>query len=230
MKTRSVPVVVILSVLLLSAWGASAAPTQEAALENIYTSAASTLSAQETILTPTPTATMLITATPFTVPTPVPATVAYQNAASYSSASTVNGCNDAAYLNDVTITDGTVLAPGESFTKTWKLQNTGTCAWSEDYLITFVSGTDMDGEATGIDQEVETGGAGDISISLVAPSSEGSYTGYWRMADEDGNLFGQSVYELIVVSADAGTLTPTATSTTEPTSTFTPTALPTTYP
>jgi hypothetical protein len=220
MKTRPVPIVMILLVLPLSACGEQATPAEEAALDNIYTAVASTLSAQEGITTPTSTAMMLVTATPFTLPTTSPATMIAQNAdVSYSSASTENGCNDAAYLSDVTITDGTVLAPGESFTKTWEFQNTGTCAWNADYLITFISGTDMDGETTGIDQDVEVAAAGNISISLIAPTTEGSYTGYWRLADEDGNLFGQSVYAMVIVSDDTSTLTPTATSTTEATST-----------
>jgi hypothetical protein len=223
MKTRSVFIVMILSLMLVSACSANAAPAEAAALDNIFTAAASTLSLQETVPTPTPTATMFVTPTLFSLPTAVPATMAYQDAvSSSSSASTASGCNNAAYVSDVTITDGTVLAPGESFTKTWEFENTGTCAWNVDYQITFVSGTDMDGETTGIDQDVETGAAADISVSLIAPSNEGSYTGYWRLTDEDGNLFGQSVYVMIVVSDDASTSTPTAT--TEPTST------PTTYP
>lgn len=233
MNNHSVSTVVILLVLLISACSVNATPTEEP-LGNIYTAAASTLSAHEIVTTPTPTT--FVTATPFALPTTIPVTVAAQNVVvSYSAASTVNGCDDAAYISDVTIADGTVLTPGESFTKTWEFQNTGTCAWTEDYLITFVSGTDMDGETAEIDQDVEAGAAGDISVSLIAPSSEGSYTGYWRLADEDGNLFGQSVYVMIVVSEDAATLTPTATSTvaastTEPTSTSAPTALATTYP
>jgi hypothetical protein len=236
MKIRTLPVVVILSVLLVSACTATANSTEEPALDSISTAAASTLSAMEMITTPSPTATVFVTTTPFALPTIIPATVTSQKVVSYSSASTANGCNDADYVSDVTVTDGTVLAPGEAFTKTWEFQNAGTCAWNEEYQIMFVSGTDMDGDTTEIDQDVEAGDTGDISVSLVAPGSEGSYTGYWRLADEDGNLFGQSVYVLIVVSEDTSTLTPTATPTTEatatvaPTSTSTPTAVPTTYP
>jgi hypothetical protein len=224
MNTRLVPVVVILSIFLLGACSANTKPTEEAKLDSIYTAAASTLSAEEKFITPTPTATMFVTSTSFALPTTIPATVTTQKVVvSYSSVSTSNGCNDAAYVSDVTIADGTVLAPGESFTKTWEFQNTGTCAWNEDYLISFVSGTDMDGETNEIDQDVETGTAGDISVSLVAPGSEGSNTGYWRLADADGNPFGQSVYVMIVVSEDASTST--ATSTVEPTSTPTPTEI-----
>lgn len=220
MNTRLIPVVVILSVLLLSACTANAGPTEETELDSIYTAVASTRSADAKLITPTPTATTFVTPTPFAPPTTIPATLTTQKVVvSYSSASTANGCNNAAYVSDVTINDGTVLAPGETFTKTWEFQNTGTCAWDEDYLLSFVSGTDMDGETTEIDQDVETGDAVDVSVSLVAPGSEGSYTGYWRLADADGNPFGQLVYVMIVVSEDASTATPTATPTTEATST-----------
>jgi hypothetical protein len=44
MNIRPAPVVVILLVPLLSACGTNATPTEEAALDNIYTAAASTLS------------------------------------------------------------------------------------------------------------------------------------------------------------------------------------------
>ena len=60
----------------------------------------------------------------------------------------------------------------------------------------------MDGETTEIDQDVFSGSVGDISVSLVAPDTEGTYIGYWKMADSDGNVFGQWVYVMIVVSDD----------------------------
>lgn len=90
-----------------------------------------------------------------------------------------------------------------------------------------------------IDQDISAGTTAAISVSLIAPSDEGTYTGYWRMADDEGNEFGQSVYIMIVVSGDAATVTPTLTptSTTETveltatllpteTSTLTPTFMP----
>jgi cell division septation protein DedD len=224
MKALSTSLILILLVLLLTACGVSATPTEAVALSDIYTAAASTLSAQSTIAIPTATPTYIVTPTPFSFPTSMPATVTVQSVVSHSSQSTANGCNDAAYMSDVTIADGTVLAPGESFVKTWEFQNTGSCDWNENYVLTFISGTDMDGGTIQIDQDVETGSVGDLSVSLIAPDDEGTYTGYWRLADEDGNAFGQSVYVMIVVSDDAATLTPTATTTSEATSTSEPTA------
>ncbi|HMB21621.1 MAG: NBR1-Ig-like domain-containing protein [Chloroflexota bacterium] len=251
MNTLSKSVFLILFALLLTACRADAA--QEGVnLAEIYTAAAASVEAQSSPTGAAATSTPAATATLIIIPTTVPITVTPQSAVFSSSSSqvTANGCNNALYVSDVTISDGTILAPDESFVKTWKFQNTGTCAWEEDYLITFTSGNDMDGEDTEIDEEVASGSTAEISVSLVAPSSEGSYTGYWKLADADGNEFGQSVYVMIVVSDDASTLTPTATTedededtdatstpttaaataTTAPTSTFTATAVPTAIP
>jgi next-to-BRCA1 protein 1 len=118
-------------------------------------------------------------------------------------------------------------AAGESFTKTWEFQNSGTCEWNKDYQLTFVSGSEMHGETAEIDQDVSSGSVADLSVSMIAPASEGTYTGYWRLADEDGNVFGQSVYVLVVVSDEAATLTPTTTPTATARSTSAPTATPT---
>ena len=49
----------------------------------------------------------------------------------------------AAFVSDVTIPDGTVMAPGQSFTKTWKLKNIGTTSWS-NYNLKFFDGEQMD--------------------------------------------------------------------------------------
>jgi len=231
----------ILLAVLGTACGANATATEAVSLSNVYTAAAETLAAGAMDAAPTATAMTFATSTRVSLPMTVPVTVTPQSVVSYSSASTANGCDNSVFVSDVTISDGTVLAPGESFVKTWEFQNSGTCAWSEDYMLTFMSGDDMDGEDTAIDVEVSTGETADLSVTLVAPSTEGTYTGYWRLADEDGNVFGQSVYVMIVVSNDAATTTPTltptstteameSTSTPEPTATVTSTPVPTAAP
>src|SRR5215813_2600058 len=53
-------------------------------------------------------------------------------------------CHDSAvFVEDVTYPDNTRLTSGEKFTKTWKLQNTGTCKWTS-YTVAFVSGDKME--------------------------------------------------------------------------------------
>jgi len=224
MKTIPKLLPLITLALLLSACGGEVdiTPTEGAVISDAYTAVAMTLAAQASLVTPTNT--MLPTTTPNIWPslTSIPSTPTAQSVSiSYS---TANGCYNAVYVSDVTIPDGTVLAPGESFTKTWKFQNTGSCDWDEDFVLTFETGEDMEGEHTTIGEAVAAGETDSLSVSLVAPETEGSYTSYWRLSTDSGVTFGQSVFVLIVVSDDAATITPTttATSTSTPTTTATP--------
>nr|MBN1228222.1 hypothetical protein [Anaerolineae bacterium] len=107
---------------------------------------------------------------------------------------------DAAFIDDITIPDNTVLAPGETFTKTWRMENTGTCHWLDGYTLVFQSGSRMSGpESMPLPFMVEAGLAADISIDLVAPSEPGVYAGLWQLQAPDGTLFGTEPYVQIVV-------------------------------
>lgn len=235
MKTHLKLILWILLVLSLSACGSNpeTVPTEDEVFSGIYTAAAMTVAAQAASFTETNTPLPIDSTTSTVPPTDILNTPTQQSVDSNTSYSTAYGCNDAIYVSDVTIPDGKILAPGEEFEKTWKFQNTGSCRWNEDFSLTFYSGNEMDGEDTPIDKDVSAGDTASLSVSLVAPDTEGTHLSYWRLADEDGNAFGQSVYVSIVVSDDAATSTPkpTATSTTgptgTPTSTFTPTQNPT---
>jgi methionine-rich copper-binding protein CopC len=162
----------------------------------------------------------------------------------------VSSCNGSAYVSDVTIPDNTVIAPGASFVKTWALQNTGTCTWSTSYKLVSISGNSMGGVATAITSSVAPSQQVQVSVSMKAPTTAGTYTGYWRLADDTGTGFGGSVTVVIVVSSSL-TSTPTGTLATStstsvatktptspapsatpvpPTATSTPTAIPTDTP
>ena len=47
--------------------------------------------------------------------------------------------NSASFVADVTIPDNTNVAGGTTFTKTWRISNTGTCIWGPDYKLTHYS-------------------------------------------------------------------------------------------
>jgi hypothetical protein len=227
MKTLPKLLPMILVALLLSACGGNAdlTPTEGASMLGVYTAVAMTLATQDTLATPTITLTPSAIPTIWANPTFIASTPISQGTDSYSSSSysTAYGCYNAAYVSDVSIADGTVLAPGEEFVKTWKFQNTGSCDWSEDFWITFSSGKEMEGDDTEIDEAVEAGDKVEISVTLIAPDDEGTYTGYWQLSTEDDTVFGERVYVLIVVSDDAATSTPTPTATEVMTETETPT-------
>jgi hypothetical protein len=120
------------------------------------------------------------TATPTNTPGPVPPTVP------------PSACDKAQFLADVTVPDGTTVAPGQKFTKTWRLKNIGYCAWSKStYQLVYFSGERMDGPAAlAFSQDVPVGKSVEISVDLTAPSAAGSYRGYWMFKNANGQLFG----------------------------------------
>jgi len=200
------------------------AADRELALKDIYTSVAITLEAATYQVTPTPT--LRSTATSF------PASTIYVASFAPATADTryhspASGCDNAAYVRDVTIADGTELAPGETFAKTWEFLNTGSCDWSSSYSIAFVSGDAMDGSETRIRQVVSVGDHSGVSVLLTAPKDEGTYKGYWRLENAGGTAFGEPVFVQILVVPETVANTPTPTTmkiTSTPTETETPTA------
>ena len=101
-------------------------------------------------------------------------------------------CTDQAqFVRDVTVSDGTLFEPGESFTKTWRLRNSGTCTWSKDYALVHSAGYSLLGpDVMVLPTEVEPGELIDLSMSLKAPSIDGSYDGYWKLRNDAGAFFG----------------------------------------
>ncbi len=164
-------------------------------LPQLPTAAPTQLTTATPTLLPTATPTQLPTATPTPTfaPTAVPAP-----------------CNLGYLVGDVTIPDGTILNPGDSFIKTWRLENVGACTWTSSYSLVFTNGDLMSAPSVvQLPGNVAPGQTIDLSISMVAPLSAGTYQGYWMLRDPNGNLFGvgsygsQNFWVQIVVYASA---------------------------
>jgi len=107
-------------------------------------------------------------------------------------APTASACDRVRFIKDVTIPDGEDLQPGEEFTKTWRLENAGTCSWTAGYSLVFDRGDALSGP-TGIPVSVETvepGDTVDVSVDLVAPAETGTYQGFWKLRNAQGGRFG----------------------------------------
>jgi hypothetical protein len=100
-------------------------------------------------------------------------------------------CDRAAFVTDVTVPDDTNFAAGTSFTKTWRLQNNGTCTWTSSYKLVFVSGDAMEGPASvALPGNVPPGQTVDVSVNLKAPSTAKKYQGDWQLQNASGTNFG----------------------------------------
>lgn len=109
-----------------------------------------------------------------------------------SSPSPTASCsNRATFVQDVTIPDDTNLPAGDSFEKTWRLRNTGTCTWTTDYDVVFESGNIMSGPPSApLAGAVAPNATVDITVSLTAPNSDGTHRGNWLLRDAAGVVFG----------------------------------------
>jgi Ig-like domain-containing protein len=223
-------------IFLLAACGYNIATPTPVPNANIYadieTAVAQTLAARAIVpirltLTPTPTMPTITPTLYFTSTTISPSptsTISYLPSNYYH-------CEDSTFLTDVTIPDGTILFPGQLFMKTWKFKNTGNCSWGSDYSIRFIQGNRMGGYYNEIGEMVSINQRISVWVELLAPADEGTYIGYWQLADDYGSTFGDIVYVRIVVAKPTATaiatFTPTSTRTATPTNTSTPTSTPT---
>jgi hypothetical protein len=105
--------------------------------------------------------------------------------------SAVTNCDQAQFIMDVTIPDGTTLAPDSAFVKTWRLKNIGSCTWNTSYSLVYVRGEKLGAQTTlNLPASVAPGATIDISVNMTTPSQSGAYRGYWMLRNANGILFG----------------------------------------
>jgi hypothetical protein len=92
------------------------------------------------------------------------------------------------FVTDVTYPDDTVVKSGVAFTKTWKIQNTGSCTWDAKYKLVFIRGEQMDGPSPAdvITTSVKPGDSVELSVPMKAPAKNGTHFGIWQLYDEAG--------------------------------------------
>jgi len=105
-------------------------------------------------------------------------------------------CDQAKFIADVTIPPGTVMLSGTAFTKTWSIQNTGSCAWTTSYAVVYVTGERFGApDALPLPMNVAPGQIINVSIRMTAPQRGGPYFGYWMLRNSNGDRFGVSSQE-----------------------------------
>ncbi len=106
--------------------------------------------------------------------------------------------DDAAWVADLSIPDGTEVVAGTPFVKTWRLRNSGTTAWGAGYALVHVEGPDFGATATAL--TAAPGAEVDVTLAMTAAGA-GLVRSNWRVA-RDGVPFGELFWvEVVVVAA-----------------------------
>ncbi|HCC79685.1 MAG: hypothetical protein A2X25_08920 [Chloroflexi bacterium GWB2_49_20] len=96
--------------------------------------------------------------------------------------------SQAAYSADVTIPAGTRFATQTSFTKVWRLENTGQCTFTPNtFRLRFVDGELMDAPVViPMPGAIQPGSSVDISVQFTSPPAPGTYGSNWQLLDASG--------------------------------------------
>jgi len=197
-KTNISIALFILLAMILTACNIPAAgtPTQDPSL--ILTQAVQTSEAIPTNPVPTNEPTFVVTEVPST---PIPVNTATTPPTAEPTATsttpptqatpTESACtNLAEFASDVTVPDDTEMLPGQEFIKTWRLQNAGTCTWTNQYALVYVSGDQMSGTSPlPLTGSTPPGSTADISVTLKAPGTVDTYRGDWELRSARGVNF-----------------------------------------
>jgi hypothetical protein len=112
-----------------------------------------------------------------------------------------DGIMQARFVSDVTLPDGSEVAPGAKLVKTWRFRNDSAKAWPEGSVLALIS---KKGDKLGAPETTPVplclpGQEVEVSVPIVAPAQAGRYTAYFRISGPSGKKFGQRVWASITV-------------------------------
>jgi hypothetical protein len=141
-----------------------------------------TESAQLVVITATPSLVPSTSIPVLTTPTPIPP------------------CTDGlTYIQDLTVPDNTVVAPGQAIDKQWLVTNSGSCNWDARYRLKLVGGDPLGAATQQALYPARAGAQVTLRLLFAAPQAPGTYQSAWQAAGPDGSAFGDAVYIQIIV-------------------------------
>lgn len=108
-----------------------------------------------------------------------------------SPSSCCKSCMRGEFIRDVTIPDGSYIAPGGAFVKTWRIRNMSPSNWDAGTQLVFYSGSQMGAPASvPFPNAVNVGEYVNVSVTFQAPVTGGTYQSNWMIQTPDNVRFG----------------------------------------
>lgn len=108
------------------------------------------------------------------------------------------------FLKDVTIGEGEAVPPNTTFTKTWRIQNSGDDNWPPGCNLRYCSGDNLSNTDRAIVDALIPGQVTDVSVEMHSPSNTGVYQSQWRLSTPTGMFFGDVIW--VIIQVDVGGL------------------------
>lgn len=170
--------------------------------------AASSLSGK----TPSPAATAQPTAEALIAETPTGETLSEAGASGAQPAenqgqpadqtSSDRSCKDSlTFTKDLTIPDGTLIAPESTLDKRWQVENSGDCNWGPAYRVRLIAGPELGAQKEQALYPARGGTQAVIRILFKAPTEAGTYRSAWQAINAQGEPFGDPFFIDIKVEA-----------------------------
>jgi hypothetical protein len=141
-------------------------------------------------------------AQPLPTTTPIPALFPPTFTPTVTPTPTLEPCtNDLAFIDDLTVEDGTPFSAGAAIDKQWLVENSGTCHWDATYKLKWVGGSPLGAAETQPLFPARAGTQATLRILFTAPAEPGEYASTWQAVDPDGNAFGDLIFMEIVVTS-----------------------------
>lgn len=109
--------------------------------------------------------------------------------------------NEARFIEDLTISDGSRVPPGELLDKRWSVLNSGSCNWGPGYRLTRTDDGTLDAPRELALYPARAGEPAAWQVLLTAPREPGQYLASWQARSPSGEFFGDQVFILIEVVA-----------------------------
>ena len=97
--------------------------------------------------------------------------------------------------------DNMKVLPGTELTITWAIKNTGTIGWTKDYSIRYFSGVSAKLDSYPFPGTVPPNGVVNLSVTFTAPKATGTYSTWWKLANPQGQNFGDVDFTFVVTTA-----------------------------
>lgn len=143
---------------------------------------------------------ILPAATPFVAPTMPAPTIALTPTPVEAQPTPLPLCLDnLTYREDLTIPDGSPVAPKTILDKRWRVENSGTCNWDERYRLKLTAGSEMGATQEQALYPARAKGEVILRIEFTAPAEPGAYRSSWQAYGPDSKPFGDPVFIDIIV-------------------------------